>query len=96
MKTSRHGAGEMAQQFRALDALAEDLSSDPNTYVRWLTNTDNSSLKGSSPLFWPFWVPAHTYVYILTQTHTLLLLLFKPDMVLQACSPNVGEADTGG
>lgn len=40
------GAGEMAQQSRALPTLPEDLSLGLSTHVRWLTAICHSSFRG--------------------------------------------------
>jgi hypothetical protein len=43
-------------------ALAEDLSSVPNTHTGWLTTSCNISIGGSSALFWPPLVSALTCI----------------------------------
>jgi hypothetical protein len=43
---------EVAQWLRVLAALG-DMCSVPSTHVQWLTNSSNSSSRGSHGLFWP-------------------------------------------
>jgi len=63
----------MAQQLRVHPALAEDLSSVPNTHVRWLTTTCNSSsrdpthMASECPVSPP---PTHTHTCLLTHKLT--------------------------
>lgn len=49
----RSGTGEVAWLLRTLDAMTEDQSWNPSTYVGWLTTTCNFSSGGSDALFWP-------------------------------------------
>lgn len=53
-------AGEMAWPSRILTAPVENLDSVSSTHARQLTNTRNSSSRGSSALFWPPQAPSHT------------------------------------
>jgi hypothetical protein len=62
----------MAQQLGVLAVLAESLASIPSTHC-FLTAIDNSSPRGSNPLFWPPWGPDTQRVYRHTyrqNTHT--------------------------
>jgi hypothetical protein len=61
------GAGEMAQQVRALVAFPEDQCLITSTYIGYLTTSSNSSSGGSDALFWPLWGPIHM-IYIHTDT----------------------------
>lgn len=63
MWKERRDAGETAQWWRTLAALPEDSSSVPNTYVRQLTATCNSSFKGFYALFWSL-LALHPYVHM--------------------------------
>lgn len=59
------GAGKMAQQLRALAALAEDLGLVHRIYTVWSTTACNSSsrnLTPSSGFHWHYMHRAHTYV----------------------------------
>jgi hypothetical protein len=51
------GAEEMAQQLRALTALAREQSLVPSTHVRQLVTVYNPSSRGSNTLSWPLRVP---------------------------------------
>jgi hypothetical protein len=53
------GAGEMAQWLRLLAAPAEERSSVPSKYVRWVTATGNYTAR-TKDLFWL--LCAHTHV----------------------------------
>lgn len=69
VKKVRRAQGKMAQQ---LKALVPDLSLVPNTLIRQLIATSNSSSKGVHDSFWPPLVPAHV-----ANTHTQIWALKK-------------------
>ena len=55
----------MVRQLKAAAAVAEILDSAHRTHIRQLTTACNSSSEGFGNLFWPLWLPAHTW-------HTLI------------------------
>jgi hypothetical protein len=72
-----HEAVEMTLQLRAL---AEDLSSDPRIYVRWLTTFCDSGYRRSDAAFWLLLTLTHrtnTQLHIHTYIHTYIHILKK-------------------
>jgi hypothetical protein len=64
------GDCELAQELRALVALAEDPSSGPSTHMV-AHNHPNSSSKGFNDFFWPLWA-VHTHVDMHTCRETFI------------------------
>lgn len=63
----------MVELLRVCIAIIKDPISVANIHVGWLTNTINSSSRGSDTLFWSYRVPEHTWqtcIHIHTCTHT--------------------------
>ena len=59
----------MAQQFRALAALAGDPGSVTSTYIGWIIVACNCSSRVSGAPFWPLWA-LHTHgAYTDKQAH---------------------------
>jgi hypothetical protein len=69
-KTGDQRLREMAQQLRALSALAENLSLIPSNYIGQPVTTFNSSSRGPDAPFWNSQGPALTQMHILTYNHT--------------------------
>ena len=59
----------MAQQLRALIALAEDLGSVPNTYMV-VRDCLELEFQGSNAIFWTPWALSHVYICIYIHIHT--------------------------
>lgn len=72
-------AGEMAQQWKALAALTEDLGLVPRT-IQWLTITCNSSSRGYGALFWfsgHYKLVVHIQQHVGTHTYEIKKNTFK-------------------
>lgn len=59
----------MAQQLRVHPALAEDLSSVPNTHVRWLTTTCNFSSRDPTHMASECPVSPHPHTHTHAYSH---------------------------
>lgn len=71
------GAGELAQQLRALAAVPpEDNSSVPSPHAGWLTITCNSGCGGSHPLSWPLCTYTQG-IHTLTNKNRINLQIFS-------------------
>lgn len=90
------GAGELAQQLRALAAVPpEDNSSVPSPHAGWLTITCNSGCGGSHPLSWPLCTYTQG-IHTLTNKNRINLQIniqFQREKLetMWICSPNKAE-----